>query len=319
VSGNFSIVPIRFEDRMDILKWRNEQIYHLRQAQILTIEMQDHYYDNTISKLFAQEQPDQILFSFMKDNVLVGYGGLVHINWIDKNAEISFIMKTELEKDSFDFFWMNYLFLLQKVAFDDLQFHKIFTYAFDLRPHLYKTLEKAGFNEETRLKEHCLFDGKFIDVVIHSKINNDTMELRLAKSEDSKVLFNWANDKVVRYNSLNVEPVSWENHQKWFNNKLHSVSKIYLLFNNKVPIGQIRFDFLDDYWFIDYSIDEKYRGKGFGKIILELAIRNFNQGDMLKAIVKNENISSLKVFQKLGFEEEIDQDSNIICFIKKIN
>ena len=23
---NFSIVPIRFEDRMDILKWRNEQI-----------------------------------------------------------------------------------------------------------------------------------------------------------------------------------------------------------------------------------------------------------------------------------------------------
>ena len=145
------------------------------------------------------------------------------------------------------------------------------------------------------------------------------MELRLAKSEDSKVLFNWANDKVVRYNSLNVEPVSWENHQKWFNNKLHSVSKIYLLFNNKVPIGQIRFDFLDDYWFIDYSIDEKYRGKGFGKIILELAIRNFNQGDMLKAIVKNENISSLKVFQKLGFEEEIDQDSNIICFIKKIN
>ena len=37
-SGVFSIVPIRFEDRIDIMKWRNEQIYHLRQDIPLTLE-----------------------------------------------------------------------------------------------------------------------------------------------------------------------------------------------------------------------------------------------------------------------------------------
>ena len=37
-SGVFSIVPIRFEDRIDIMKWRNEQMYHLRQDKPLTEE-----------------------------------------------------------------------------------------------------------------------------------------------------------------------------------------------------------------------------------------------------------------------------------------
>ena len=33
---SYSLVPIRYEDRMDILKWRNDQIYHLRQNKPLT-------------------------------------------------------------------------------------------------------------------------------------------------------------------------------------------------------------------------------------------------------------------------------------------
>ena len=93
---NFSIVPIRYEDRLDIMKWRNEQMYHLRQAKPLTIKDQDDYFENVVSKLFEAEKPNQLLFSFLKNGEFVGYGGLVHINWIDKNAEISFIMNTYL-------------------------------------------------------------------------------------------------------------------------------------------------------------------------------------------------------------------------------
>jgi len=169
--GDFSLVPIRDEDKYSILEMRNEQIYHLRQAEVLTEEKQEYYFSQVVSKLFEEAKPNQILFSLLKDNEFIGYGGLVHINWIDKNAEISFIMKTELEKENFSFLWENYLSILEKVAFGDLKFHKIFTYAFDLRSHLYKVLERANFKEEARLKEHCFFDGKYIDVVIHSKTN----------------------------------------------------------------------------------------------------------------------------------------------------
>lgn len=169
--GLFSLVPIRDEDKLLILKMRNEQIYHLRQPEKLTIKLQEAYFKNVVSLLFDQPRPSQILFSLLENGEFIGYGGLVHINWIDKNAEVSFIMKTELENDRFDYNWINYLTLLEKVAFKDLRFHKIYTYAFDLRQHLYPVLKASGFHEEARLKEHCYFDGKYLDVVINSKIN----------------------------------------------------------------------------------------------------------------------------------------------------
>jgi len=168
---DFALIPIRDQDKYDILKMRNEQIYHLRQAEVLSIEKQEYYFSHVISKLFEQEKPAQILFSLLRGKEFIGYGGLVHLNWTDKNAEISFIMRTELEQKEFSLIWLKYLSLIKNVAFNEMKFHKIFTYAFDLRPHLYSVLLKSGFDEEARLKEHCRFDNKYIDVVIHSKIN----------------------------------------------------------------------------------------------------------------------------------------------------
>ena len=167
----YSIVPIRYEDRLSIMQWRNEQMYHLRQAQKLTKDQQDHYFKNVVSKLFSEEKPTQILFSYLKEDEIIGYGGLVHINWIDKNAEVSFIMKTELEKEGFHNNWGQFLELLEIVAFKELSFHKLFVYAFNLRPHLYEAIEAKGFKNEAILKEHCLFEKRYIDVLIHSKFN----------------------------------------------------------------------------------------------------------------------------------------------------
>ncbi len=171
ISGKYSLVPLRMEDRYDIMKWRNEQIYHLRQHKALTKEDQDKYFDTVVSSLFKKEQPDQILFSFLENDICIGYGGVVHINWIDKNAEISFIMKTELEQLEFKKHWGIFLELIEDVAFHDLKIHKLHTYAFDLRPKIYEALESADFTKEAVLKEHCLFNDKYIDVIIHSKFN----------------------------------------------------------------------------------------------------------------------------------------------------
>lgn len=169
-TGEYSIVPIRIEDKYLIMKWRNEQIYHLRQSYYLTPQDQDLYFENVVEKLFHQSEPSQILFSFLQNNNCIGYGGLVHINWLDKNAEISFIMDTSLEEVAFEEHWGTYLGLIENVAFQELCMHKIYTYAYDLRPKLFNVLTKKGFVKDARLREHILFNEKYIDVVIHSKI-----------------------------------------------------------------------------------------------------------------------------------------------------
>lgn len=171
--GRYRLIPIRSEDRYKIMEWRNDQIFHLRQTEILTEETQDSYFKNVIEKLFNQILPEQILFSFLEDEVCIAYGGLVHIDWKNRNAEISFLIETNREKSQFALLWSIYLKLIEKIAFKELQLHKIFTYAIDLRPKLYPILIEADFKIEAVLKEHIFLNEKFVDVVIHHKINTN--------------------------------------------------------------------------------------------------------------------------------------------------
>ena len=163
--NGFSLVPIREQDKLAIMKMRNEQIYHLRQNKLLTAEDQDNYFSSVISKLFETDQPDQILFSCLENDIFVGYGGLVHINWIDKDSEISFIMNTKSEKMHFYKYWNIYLKLIEDVGFKDLNFNKLYTYAYDLRPHLYEVLEDFGYSKEKEIIDNP------IKIIIHSKYN----------------------------------------------------------------------------------------------------------------------------------------------------
>lgn len=319
---NFSIVPIRFDDRMDIMKWRNEQLYHLRQQKPLTVEDQDNYFKNIVSKLFDQEQPTQILFSFLENEVCIGYGGLVHINWTDKNAEISFIMNTSFEKERFHEIWVAYLKLLEDIAFKELSLHKIYTYAFDLRPHLYEALVDAGFNQESRLKEHCLVENKFYDVVIHSKIHKK-IQFRPVSIEDLNLTFDWASNKEIRKFSGNRNEIVFDEHKKWFESKINADNCYYLIATiNGKAIGSIRFDIDgNNEATISYLIDTNHQGKGYGKVMLSeacqllVADKNISK---IKGIVFKDNIASYKAFTDLDFKITEEDAANFVTFEKNI-
>ncbi|MFT3909285.1 MAG: GNAT family N-acetyltransferase [Ferruginibacter sp.] len=307
-SAGFSLVPLREEDKYDIMHWRNEQIYHLRQAKPITKEEQDNYFTNVVSKLFSQQQPSQILFSYLKDDVCIGYGGLVHINWVDKNAEISFIIDTKLEKDHFEFHWINYLGLIEQLAFKELNLHKIFTYAFaDVRPQLSVVIEKAGYKEDARLKEHCLFAGKFIDVVIHAKMNT-LLSHRRASQEDMELYFTWANDALVRKQSFQTAAIKLEDHQQWFLKKIADKNCIMLVFENdaKDPVGQVRIEkqVHASGFVIGISVDENSRNKGFASKMISDASDHFFSifpSEKIYAYIKKDNPGSIKAFEKAGY------------------
>lgn len=304
-NGDYSIVPIRHEDRYDIMKWRNEQIYHLRQNELLTKEQQDNYFNDVVASLFEQEQPQQILFSYLKNDECIGYGGLVHINWKDRNAEISFLINTELEKNEFEKHWVTYLGLIEKVAFEELKLHKIYTYAFDIRPHLYRAVEKAGFFKDAILKEHFYFEGEYKDVVIHSKVNHK-IELRLADNNDGELIFEWANDDVTRVNSFSNHKISLEEHKEWFKNKISdNDTRMYIVELNNKPASFIRFDLNDtlDSHIISINIAPKQRGRGLASIFLSLALNMLRKESKLDVVayIKQDNIKSIKSFERAKF------------------
>jgi RimJ/RimL family protein N-acetyltransferase len=173
-SKNFKIIPIRDDDKFVIMKWRNEQIEILRQATVLTEHMQSEYFKNVVSKDFYSESPKQILFSFLLNEKLIGYGGLVHISWEDKRSEVSFLLETSRNQnvEQFKTEYGIFLNLIKQAAFQELKLNKLTTEAFDLRPYLIETLEKNGFVLEGRLKSHNLINGIYRDSLLHACFNS---------------------------------------------------------------------------------------------------------------------------------------------------
>ncbi|MBN8703034.1 MAG: GNAT family N-acetyltransferase [Bacteroidetes bacterium] len=170
--GEYKLTPIRDEDKYLIMNWRNDQIDILRQKHLLTRNQQDTYFKNVVSGLFDVFKPGQLLFSYFFRDILIGYGGLVHIDWESENAEVSFLLETKRNSISNLFFedFDNYLKLLSKIAFGELKFNKLHTtfYVIDQRKDYKSVLELNGFVQEARLHKHILINHSLQDVLIYS-------------------------------------------------------------------------------------------------------------------------------------------------------
>lgn len=168
-SGNLSLIPLREEDMTRIRLWRNGQMEVLRQSSLLGEDEQKRYYLEKIWPCFGMEQPPQVLFSYLEGQECIGYGGLTNIRWDSLRTELSFLLKTELAQDKprYQSLFESYLDMIKQVVFDDLEFNRIFTETFDIRPLHIKILENAGFKREGVMKEHVQIGGKFIDSIIH--------------------------------------------------------------------------------------------------------------------------------------------------------
>lgn len=307
--GIYTLVPIRSDDQYFIMQWRNEQLKVLRQKEFLTVSQQTLYFSSVVHELFNQEKPQQLLFSFLEKNKLIGYGGLVHIDWESRNAEISFLTDTERthEKEQLVKDWCVYLKLIKTLARDHLHFLKIYTYAYDIRPHLYGALLQNGFIQEARLKNHVTIDQEQHDVLIHSCFL-DQLVFRMANEGDMLQYYEWANEEEVRSNSYSNDKISFEKHREWFLKKLNSDDcYFYLFLLNGEPIGQVRIDKNDQETVIGISIDKNHRGKSFGEKMLVQSTNDYlseHKSATLIAYIKEENIASLKSFRKAGFSNE---------------
>lgn len=170
--SGYSIIPIREIDMELIRQWRNEQIEILRQKTPITAHEQRRYFKEFIKPSFNEKKPDQILFSYLLNKGLIGYGGLTNIDWESKRAEISFILdpKRTRNKNLYRKEFSSFFKLIKQVAFNHLSFHKLYVETFDIRSLQVSFLEESGFVLEGRLKDHVLINKTYHDSLIHGLI-----------------------------------------------------------------------------------------------------------------------------------------------------
>ena len=86
------------------------------------------------------------------------------------------------------------------------------------------------------------------------------------------------------------------------NNSIES-RKIFILFNNKVPIGYIQIVVEDLKIGLSMGIIESERGKGYGREIIKLALNELGLQKEYYCYIREDNIFSIKSFEANGFNK----------------
>ena len=153
---------------------RNSQKDILRQNKTINKNDQILYYKNIVWPQCDLEKPELILLSLFRDNKIIGYGGLVHISWENKRAELSFVVSEKIsnEKSLYKKNFNDFLCLIKTLSFQSLDLSRLYTETYNIRPFHISILENNGFKLEGRLISHVIINNKKIDSLIHGCLKN---------------------------------------------------------------------------------------------------------------------------------------------------
>ena len=100
---------------------------------------------------------------------MIGYGGLVHIAWEHRRAEISFLLDPArvAAPGSYAVDYANFLSLIKEIAFECLGLHRLFTETYATRTHHISVLEDSEFRHEGVLRDHVIIEGRPVDSLLH--------------------------------------------------------------------------------------------------------------------------------------------------------
>ena len=165
--------------------------------------------------------------------------------------------------------------------------------------------------QEMSARGRDLVDGRGAERVV-SELNDQSkdkeLSIRIAKDGDCKLLWEWANDPVVRASAFSSASIPWDDHVAWFREKLTDENCRILIAIDAVgvPVGQMRLDKRDagdaD---VDISVDSRFRALGYASHLIELGANwAFAEWDIksLNAFVKPGNVASAKAFERAGFK-----------------
>ena len=178
--GEYLIESIRGSDAEKIRIWRNEQISALRQGKPLTKGEQSAYFDKLIGLDFPMSQPEKVLVRFLFKNYLIGYGGIVHIDWHNLGGEVSFLLETSRTSNHAKYTEELFIFfqLIKRVAFEALKLNKLTCEAYAHRKYHVEAIESAGFTREGILRQQTKINGVWVDAVVSSCLRSEYLKTR---------------------------------------------------------------------------------------------------------------------------------------------
>ena len=181
------------------------------------------------------------------------------------------------------------------------------------KENIMRAVSSSFLHKDKAVKK--FIDGKsgerLLKLFLHLS-QEDLVSLRSANENDLEETLKWANDKAVRAFSFNNTEISPAEHYNWFLNKINSQDCYYFIASkNNENIGSVRFDIINGEAVISYLLASSFHHQGLGTILLKkgleaLAGKDDNRITAIVGYVMPENIPSVKTFERLGYQKELE-------------
>jgi spore coat polysaccharide biosynthesis predicted glycosyltransferase SpsG/L-amino acid N-acyltransferase YncA len=161
---------------------------------------------------------------------------------------------------------------------------------------------------EMARRGRILVDGRGARRVV-TRLRADLLTLRPVTAADGLLLWEWANDPVVRAAAFKGDPIPRATHDAWFATRLADPGTwMYLAFRDESPaVGQVRFEGDGDRVEIDVSVQSAARGRGWGAALIDAAVRRLFAESTVSTVVariKEQNTGSRSTFDDADFTHE---------------
>ena len=144
------------------------------------------------------------------------------------------------------------------------------------------------------------------------------IQIRKASVKDARFFYELRNEKEVRKNFFNTKDIKYNDHLKWYKNKLKKKNVIFLvaLIGDSKKIGTIRYETDKIFTNISINISKKFRNLGYGSKIIKKSEKFLKKKLIIISRIKNKNIASVKIFKKNKFK--IIKNDNDLTLMKII-
>ena len=135
------------------------------------------------------------------------------------------------------------------------------------------------------------------------------LKLRSVRENDCQLLFEWAQDPVVRAASFHSAAISWEEHSHWFAERMQDPQSVIYIGENAAgePVGVVRFQIKGESAVLSVNVALRFRGEGWGRELILFSTRDLvraNSAQRVDAFVKPENQASVRLFEASGFQRK---------------
>ncbi len=132
------------------------------------------------------------------------------------------------------------------------------------------------------------------------------MIIRKAVAQDADDILAWRNDPATRAMSRTRQAIDPTAHAAWFGKVIDDARRTLLIGEQDGrKIGMVRLDHAATTE-VSINLNPAFRGQGLAYPLLSLALEHAD--GMLEAEVHEENLASLKLFERAGFRQTHSQD-----------